>query len=437
MWLAGLACRLAIVSASIALVAVVGLLVLHQSPIYWWMSSVQGTSMEFASSYTPVGLVQPFLGRAQNVTPLKAPSAGACNVLLSQHSHTRDSDGSMTARQVLDWHKAHGYTAVAITDHNTLAGGLAGVKLAKGKDDPVVLAGMEWSHCRGHYNFLLPSTAAESLKWDHASSSWRAPAPAPPATAAGLLAVRARGLRTPMAEGLQLSAEDLVIPLRKYPSDGEIRQAFDTVHALGGIVVANHLPWSAWNFERDQLPSRDQLVRWHADYVELAHEAILDAQSLPYVESGRLGPIAGVDLHFPEQHAYGWTCLNASDPSDEASILAALRRPRAADVLFDAEGTPELRSEQALGDEATSLPAAGRFFAPLRWAGGFFQSFLGTSDGAAYSFVDGYCGKPRSHWLRWGCIIAAIFWLLVLFCGHHLLLLLWAHCRGKSMESVL
>jgi len=197
-----------------------------------------------------------------------------------------------------------------------------------------------------------------------------------------------------------------------------MQQAFDSVHSLGGVVVANHLPWSAWSLERERLPSREELARWRVDYVELAHEATLDAQSLPLVEAGRLGPIAGADLHLPGQRAYGWTCLNATRPSEEDFVLDALRQPNAVDVLFNAEGTPELLPTHRNSDALKSMPAAGHFFAPLRWVGEFFQNFLGTSAGAEYSFVDGYCGKPRSHWLRWRCIFSALFWLLMLFCAY-------------------
>mmetsp|Transcript_76379 Transcript_76379/g.210922 ORF Transcript_76379/g.210922 Transcript_76379/m.210922 type:complete len:437 (+) Transcript_76379:138-1448(+) len=436
MVLVGLACRVLIFSTSIAAVAVIGLLVLHQAPIYWWMSTAKAPSLEFASAYSPVESVQPLLGRAKRVRPSAAPSAGACNVLLSQHAHTTHSDGSMTVKQVLDWHKAHGYTAVAITDHNSWAGGLEAVSAKKDAGSPAVLAGMEWSHCRGHFNFLLPSAAAASLDWDRASSTWRPRADgAGPATAPAL-ATRA-GRRLPWeGSDLEVSNDALAIPLRKYPSDEEMRQAFAAVHALGGIVVANHLPWSAWSLERSRLPSRDNLVEWGADYVELAHEMTLDAQSLPYVQGRRLGPIAGTDLHVPEQHAYGWTCLNVTDPQDEEAIFAALRQPASVDVLFNAEGSPELLKGQP-EDTVSSWPLAGQLFAPLRWVGELFQTFMGTSSGPAYSFVDGYCGEPRRHWLRWRCIFAAVFWLALLFAAHHVLLCLWARCRGKDLDSVI
>ena len=43
------------------------------------------------------------------------------NVLFDQHSHTKYSDGRLTVKQNIEWHIAMGFTAVAITDHNTLS----------------------------------------------------------------------------------------------------------------------------------------------------------------------------------------------------------------------------------------------------------------------------------------------------------------------------
>ena len=34
------------------------------------------------------------------------------------HCHTTLSDGHMTAQQVKDWYKSHGYSIVAFTDHS-------------------------------------------------------------------------------------------------------------------------------------------------------------------------------------------------------------------------------------------------------------------------------------------------------------------------------
>ena len=34
------------------------------------------------------------------------------------HCHTTLSDGNMTAAQVKDWYKSHGYSVVAVTDHS-------------------------------------------------------------------------------------------------------------------------------------------------------------------------------------------------------------------------------------------------------------------------------------------------------------------------------
>jgi len=429
--------RISIFIACLVVLVVVGLLVHDKSPIYWWMPT-QRTQLEPTAPFSLVDVGQPLLGRFRQVNPLAEVSPGVCNVLLSQHAHTLHSDGSMTVQQVLDWHIAQGFTAVAVTDHNDWQGGLEAVEAAKRMPGIVALAGMEWSHCRGHYNFILPSAAAAALDFESANSQWvvrNQSLPSPRTTPLMVpMSLRKRALHT-----LQVDAQPddniLAIPLVKYPSDTQMQQAFATVHSLGGVVVANHLPWSAWNLQRNQLPNRTALAKWGVDYVELVHEADFDAKSLPIVREHGMGPVAGMDLHFPSQRAYGWTCLSATDPNDEASVLAALRQPSGADVIFDAEGTTGM----SVYDD---LPQVGIFFSPLRWLGDYFHGFYGVSpkggtDTYAYSFVDGYCGLEPSYALRWGCIFAGVFWLVSFFTAYHLVLFVSARCKGESLDSAL
>ena len=46
------------------------------------------------------------------------------NVVFDHHSHTIYSDGTLTVRQNVEWHKVMGYNALAITDHNTIKGSI-------------------------------------------------------------------------------------------------------------------------------------------------------------------------------------------------------------------------------------------------------------------------------------------------------------------------
>ena len=77
------------------------------------------------------------------------PNFGPYNVLLETHSHSYWSDGSMTPEQVVEWAIAYGYTAVVVTDHNTVEGGLRAKKYTeeKGyeKDTIVAIPGVEYT----------------------------------------------------------------------------------------------------------------------------------------------------------------------------------------------------------------------------------------------------------------------------------------------------
>jgi PHP domain len=52
------------------------------------------------------------------------PDFGPYNVLLEIHSHTYFSDGSMSPDQLVEWAIAYGFSAIVVSDHNTLWGGL-------------------------------------------------------------------------------------------------------------------------------------------------------------------------------------------------------------------------------------------------------------------------------------------------------------------------
>eukprot|EP01083_Nonionella_stella_P198341 728271_1 len=115
---------------------------------------------------------------------------------------------------------------MTVTDHNTLRGGLEARRVAREEFGfhMIVLPGMEWTHCRGHYNFIF--NEIESL----------------PSVGDAL-------------EGTTADGQTVRIPLVKRPTDVQIREAFDSVHALGGLVMANHLPFSANNLDPSGLPS--------------------------------------------------------------------------------------------------------------------------------------------------------------------------------------
>ena len=75
---------------------------------------------------------------------------GKYNVLIETHSHSTFSDGAMSAEQVVEWAIAYGYTAVMVTDHNTIAGGLRAKKYADEKgysnNTMLVIPGVEYTY---------------------------------------------------------------------------------------------------------------------------------------------------------------------------------------------------------------------------------------------------------------------------------------------------
>jgi hypothetical protein len=77
------------------------------------------------------------------------PNFGDYNVLIEMHSHTRWSDGAMTPEQMVEWAIAYGYTAVAVTDHNTISGGLRAKKYAENNgynETILVIPGVEYTY---------------------------------------------------------------------------------------------------------------------------------------------------------------------------------------------------------------------------------------------------------------------------------------------------
>jgi predicted metal-dependent phosphoesterase TrpH len=65
-------------------------------------------------------------------------------VLIDFHTHTSASDGELTPAALLAAARARGVACLAITDHDTLAGGLAALK-ARQPGDPALVSGVELS----------------------------------------------------------------------------------------------------------------------------------------------------------------------------------------------------------------------------------------------------------------------------------------------------
>jgi predicted metal-dependent phosphoesterase TrpH len=66
------------------------------------------------------------------------------------HMHSQHSDGKYDVDNVMNLAKLHGLDFIFLTDHNTFSQN----EYIKSSDSLVVMPGMEWTHYKGHCNFL-------------------------------------------------------------------------------------------------------------------------------------------------------------------------------------------------------------------------------------------------------------------------------------------
>jgi hypothetical protein len=224
------------------------------------------------------------------VTPHVPPNYGASkyNLIFDHHSHTNYSDGVLTIKQNVEWHIAMGYNALAITDHNNMR---HLEKIDKVKDEYfqkniLVLSGIEWTTLRIHLNFIGVS------KWD-----------------------------------TRISYK---------PNDETIIDAINKAHDQGGIVICNHIPWSLYEAKYKNHPTREQLLEWGIDYIEIVNddslpENVFDQESYDFClkHKRKIGMITGTDMHKPDGlvsgGVHGWTCLNLKNFTEE-SLMDELRK---------------------------------------------------------------------------------------------------------------
>ncbi|KAJ3358217.1 hypothetical protein GGF32_000573 [Allomyces javanicus] len=305
------------------------------------------------------------------------------------HSHSTKSDGRLTPRQLLEYALAQGYNAIAVTDHNSITGGLEAERLAltdaQFKDRLLVIPGVEYTCCRIHLSLL--------------------------------------GINT------------TITPPRASPTDDELRAVINQTHSLGGLVIVNHVPWSTQladgypNTPRlPNHPTRMQLIEWGVDGFEIINQNTYDVPSVQLAAQTKLLQVAGSDTHFPGP-SYAWnlidvsgfdangTTLPTSTPEPartdgklspritKPAVLAALRARRNT-ILFDAAGTL---------DRAPDLPEnpTYQFLAPLLALGEALQSFYSHKRGQ-YAFVHGEWCQPESVSTNSAQIAAAAFWVAIL-----------------------
>jgi hypothetical protein len=212
------------------------------------------------------------------------------NIVFDHHSHTNYSDGVLSINQNVEWHLAMGFNALAITDHNNMRHleKIDKVKEEYAKKDIIILSGIEWTTNRIHLNFLGVPNWEPKIKY-------------------------------------RVKEDDII-------------NAINYAHDQGGVVVCNHIPWSLYEFHMKTHPSREILLDWGIDYIEIVNddclpENVYDKESYDFClkHNGKIGMITGTDMHNPDDLAsggvHGWTLLNLKEITEEA-LMEELRKKK-------------------------------------------------------------------------------------------------------------
>ena len=216
-------------------------------------------------------------------------NASEYNIIFDQHSHTKYSDGILTVRQNILWHIAHGFNAMVLTDHNNIRNSKDLQDLAtEYASDFIIIQGMEYTTGRIHLNFLGLTDWNLKIPWD--------------------------------------------------PTDAQIQEAIDEAHFQGAVVVVDHIPWSLERMPKH--PTRQQLLAWGVDYIEIVNEWVYDSDSdLWCNDTGGFGKISGTDMHTP-MNVWAWTVMNTTEFTAEA-VMEELRA-RNTTVVYNASGSVDL-----------------------------------------------------------------------------------------------
>ncbi|MHA2180073.1 MAG: CehA/McbA family metallohydrolase [Promethearchaeota archaeon] len=210
------------------------------------------------------------------------------NVVFDHHSHTKFSDGALTIKKNVEWHIAMGFNALAITDHNNMhhLAEIDNVRDEYASKGIIILSGVEWTTDKIHLNLL------GIAKWEE-KISYR-------------------------------TTEDKII------------ETINKAHDLGAIVVCDHIPWSINEFNMKEHPSRDSLLKWGIDYIEIINddskpENVYDHESVDFCSkhNNKIGMITGTDMHKPNDLAgggvHGWTLMNIKEFTEDA-LMDELRK---------------------------------------------------------------------------------------------------------------
>ena len=122
--------------------------------------------------------------------------------------------------------------------------------------------------------------------------------------------------------------------------------AINKAHDQGGIVVCNHIPWSVIEAKYKNHPTRENLLEWGVDYIEIVNddsqpENVFDQESYDFCmkHNGEIGMITGTDMHKPDGlvsgGVHGWTLLNLKELTEEV-LLEELRKKKTK-ILYSKE----------------------------------------------------------------------------------------------------
>lgn len=217
------------------------------------------------------------------------------NIVFDQHSHTIFSDGALTIKQNVEWHIAMGFNAIAITDHNNMhhLEEIGKVRKEYVERGILILSGIEITTNKIHLNLL-------------GLSNWKT-------------------------------------KISYKTTDELLFKMINKAHDQDGIVVCDHIPWSLYEFKMKNHPSRETLLKWGIDYIEIINddskpENVFDYESYDFCikHNNKIGMITGTDMHKPDDLAgggvHGWTLMNINEFSEEA-LLEELRKKQT-DIIY-------------------------------------------------------------------------------------------------------
>lgn len=227
------------------------------------------------------------------------------------HTHTEHSDGGFTVHQLVRAAKKRGFTALALTDHNTNSG-LDEFYPAVKKENIVGISGIEWTTYWGHMLVL----------GEQGYTDWRGVKPE------------------------------------------EIDAAITSIHKNGGIVGIAH-PFALSNPVNTGYHWEFQIADWEAvDFLEVwsRDDAPKKVQSLRafalweqlLLRGCRITATVGRDWHREDTLAYAHTYIGTADVLSAQAVLEAVRRGRvclSAGPLLTMRARNESGTYLEIGDE--------------------------------------------------------------------------------------